>query len=123
MKTCPVCGNTALIEEPEWSGGRYYVDCDACGRFFTNKVVLQELDRLRALGSERVIEIRQTLQRYDVGRYLNWSSAHKTIFFDQEVEQTPTKHEKKFRSRSMRNGSTQFAGRIFRVIDDSERDP
>jgi hypothetical protein len=123
MKTCPVCDQKASVEEPEWSGGRYYVDCNVCGRFFTNKVVLQELDRLRAQGSKRVVAICQTLQRTDVGRYLNWSNTHNTIFFDWEVEKTPTKREKKSRSRSMRNGSTQVVGRIYQNTSNGEQDP
>jgi hypothetical protein len=121
MNTCPVCTKTALIDEPEWGGGRFFVDCGSCGRFFTNRIVIKELQRLREERSSRIDEIQQTLHRYDVPRYLNWHQSLKTIFFDYETPRTLTKSEKRGRVRSIQRGASVVVGRIYKSQDGRER--
>lgn len=117
MEICPVCTQHAHIDEPEWSGGRFFVDCDSCGRFFTNRIVIGELERLREKGSSRIAEIQYTLRQYNVPRYLNWHQTLKLIFFDTETPRTLSANEKKRRARSVQRGESVVVGRIYKSLD------
>ena len=100
MEHCPLCGNRASIEPPEWSGGRILIICPDCGEFSTNQIVIDELDRLRAEGSSRIGELQYSIEIADHPWYLNWSPSLKMIALEHDAPREMTKHQKKMRRRS-----------------------
>lgn len=95
MKNCPLCGQPASIQLPDWSGGRFGVDCAHCGEFSTNQLVIDEMERLRAAGSPRIAELKYTIQSADHPWYLNWSPRLGMIVFEAGPAEKLTKRNKK----------------------------
>ncbi len=115
MENCPLCGKKASIELPEWSGGRFSIECADCGGFSTNQIVITELERLRKEGSSRIGEIQYTIDIADHRWYLNWSQRLQAIFFELETPRVLTKRDKKGLSKDARRGRSNPTGKIFRI--------
>lgn len=100
METCPLCENNASIDLPEWSGGRFSIKCNDCGEFATNKIVITELERLRAEGSPRIGELKYSIEMSDHLLNLNWSQRLGMIVLEVGQPRELTKHQK----RGLRDG-------------------
>lgn len=72
----------ALIDLPEWSGGRFGIGCPDCEDYSTNRIAIEEIERLRAEGNSRIDEIKYTIRIAEHPWHLNWSSRRNTIYFE-----------------------------------------
>jgi len=121
MENCPLCGMKASIDLPDWSGGRFSIDCANCGQYSTNQIVITEIERLKAEHSPRIDELRYTIDIADHRWYLNWSQSLNSIVFELETPQELSKRDKKGLSKHYRQNQPSPVGKVFR-IDSEEND-
>ena len=111
MEKCPLCGNKASIDLPEWIGGRFSIKCNDCGEFATNSIVITELERLRAEASPRIGEIKYSIEIADHLWYLNWSQRLGMIILEAGQPRELTKHQKRgLRDEHRRGKSSNSTG-------------
>ena len=118
MDYCPLCGNKADVCLPNWSGGKYSIKCKGCGEFTTNKITIDELDRLRLAGSPRIKELQYSIDIANEPWYITWSQQLGIIVLESGPPQEMTKQEKKLR----RKGVTVTASIKKRIVK-SEDEP
>ena len=77
--------------------------CTGCGEFATNRIVIAELERLRAGGSPRIDELKYSIEIADHPWYLNWSQRLQQIILESGTPRDLTRSQKK----GLRNSLTQ----------------
>jgi len=122
MENCPLCGKKAYIDLPDWSGGRFSINCDNCGQYSTNQIVITEIEKLKREHSPRIEELRYTIDIAAHRWYLNWSQSLKSIIFEYETPQELSKSDKKGLSKEFRQDRLRPKGKVFSIENDDNKD-
>ena len=86
------------------------MSCSDCGDYSTNRIVIEEIGRLRAEGSSRIGELKYTIRIAEHSWYLNWSSRLNTIYFEKDPPRKLSKWEKKGRAKDVRREESRPTG-------------
>jgi hypothetical protein len=108
LENCPLCGAKASIDLPEWSGGRFHINCADCGKFSTNKITIAELEILRAEGNVRIKELQYSIATAAHPWYITKHQRLGLIVLESGPAREMTKRDKKLR----RRGTTTIVGVI-----------
>ncbi len=121
MDECPLCSSAALVEHPDWSGGRFRITCSSCGSYSTNQIVLDEVKRLRAENHPRIGELIMTIELRQYDWYMTWSQQLESIVFEQENQPIElSKLHKKGMRRALEKPHSQVSVQIFNVTKDGD---